>query len=50
MGQMNLISELLFPTFYTMLGALIGGIFAFAIAKRGFSDRPTFIYWGEMLK
>lgn len=38
MGQMNLISELLFPTFYTMLGALIGGIFAFAIAKRGFSD------------
>ena len=35
---MDLMSGLLFPTLYTVVGALIGGIFAFLIAKRGFSD------------
>ena len=38
MGEMDLMSGLLFPTLYTVVGALIGGIFAFLIAKRGFSD------------
>ena len=49
MEEMHLMSELLFPTFYTTVGALIGGIFAFIIAKRGFSDNAlnkgkTYIY------
>ena len=49
MEEMRLMSELLFPTLYTTVGALIGGIFAFIIAKRGFSDNAlnkgkTYIY------
>lgn len=34
---MNLVSELIFPTIYTTLGALIGGWIAYRIAKRNFS-------------
>ena len=34
---MNLVSELIFPTIYTTIGAIIGGLIAYYIAKRNFS-------------
>lgn len=34
---MNFVTEFLFPTFYTTIGAVIGGLIAYLIAKRNFS-------------